>query len=226
MMVLLKKGKSKVVIAIDGPAGAGKSTVAKKVANELEIFYLDTGAMYRAFTLYVMKNNINFTNHLEIKRLLQGFRLTISEDCVCIQGVDVTKEIRREDVTAHVSYISSLDFVRKKMVELQREIGKNRDVIAEGRDIGTIVFPDTPYKFYLDAAIDERAVRRLTDEKNQENGGSIRMIKEKINKRDEFDSTRNVSPLKQARDAVYIDSTHLSIDEVCNIIIQKVKYTR
>jgi cytidylate kinase len=215
-----------VVIAIDGPAGAGKSTVAKKVANKLGIFYLDTGAMYRAFTLYVMKKNVNFNNNLKIERLLQSFALTISEDCVCIQGLDVTKEIRREDVTAAVSYISSLDFVRKKMVELQREIGKNRDIIVEGRDIGTVVFPDTPYKFYLDAAIDKRAVRRLKDEKNQEIAGTIQTIKEKINKRDEFDSSRKVSPLKQARDAVYIDSTHLRIDEVCNTIIQKVKYTR
>lgn len=223
---MLKKGKRKVVIAIDGPAGAGKSTVAKKVANKLGIFYLDTGAMYRAFTLYVMKKNVNFNNNLKIERLLQSFALTISEDCVCIQGLDVTKEIRREDVTAAVSYISSLDFVRKKMVELQREIGKNRDIIVEGRDIGTVVFPDTPYKFYLDAAIDKRAVRRLKDEKNQEIAGTIQTIKEKINKRDEFDSSRKVSPLKQARDAVYIDSTHLRIDEVCNTIIQKVKYTR
>ncbi len=223
---MLKKGKRKVVIAIDGPAGAGKSTVAKKVANKLGIFYLDTGAMYRAFTLYIMKKNVNFNNNSKIERLLQSFALTISEDCVCIQGLDVTKEIRREDVTAAVSYISSLDFVRKKMVELQREIGKNRDIIVEGRDIGTVVFPDTPYKFYLDAAIDKRAVRRLKDEKNQEIAGTIQTIKEKINKRDEFDSSRKVSPLKQAQDAVYIDSTHLRIDEVCNKIIQKVKYTR
>ncbi|MCK5568475.1 MAG: (d)CMP kinase, partial [Spirochaetes bacterium] len=187
-----------MVIAIDGPAGAGKSTVAKKVANKLGIFYLDTGAMYRAFTLYVMKKDVNFDNNLKIERLLQSFALTISEDCVCIQGLDVTKEIRREDVTAVVSYISSLDFVRKKMVELQREIGKNRDIIVEGRDIGTVVFPDTPYKFYLDAAIDKRAVRRLKDEKNQEIAGTIQTIKEKINKRDEFDSSRKVSPLKQA----------------------------
>ena len=223
---MLKKGKRKVVIAIDGPAGAGKSTVAKKVANKLGIFYLDTGAMYRAFTLYVMKKNVNFNNNSKIERLLQSFALTITEDCVCIQGLDVTKEIRREDVTAVVSYISSLDFVRKKMVELQREIGKNRDIIVEGRDIGTVVFPDTPYKFYLDAAIDMRAVRRLKDEKNQEIAGTIQTVKEKINKRDEFDSSRKVSPLKQAQDAVYIDSTHLRIDEVCNTIIQKVKYTR
>lgn len=215
-----------MVIAVDGPAGAGKSTVVKKIAQKLGIHYLDTGAMYRAFTLYVLKKKVPLNDKVKIKNLLNTFNLTVMDDTLCIRGEDVTKEIRSEEVTAHVSYISSLDFVRKKMVELQREIGKNRDIIVEGRDIGTVVFPDTPYKFYLDAAIDKRAVRRLKDEKNQEIAGTIQTIKEKINKRDEFDSSRKVSPLKQARDAVYIDSTHLRIDEVCNTIIQKVKYTR
>jgi cytidylate kinase len=135
-----------LVIAIDGPAGAGKSTVAKKVAKLLGIFYLDTGAMYRAFTHYVINKKVALDNKSKIKELLEGFEISISQDHVRVNGEDVTKEIRRENVTSNVSYISSIDFVRKKMVELQREIGKNKDTVVEGRDIGTVVFPDTRYK--------------------------------------------------------------------------------
>ncbi len=212
-----------MVIAIDGPAGAGISTVAKRVAKLLGIFYLDTGAMYRAFTYYVITKKVDLDNKSEIKKLLEGFELSISQDNVRTNGEDITTEIRRENVTVNVSYISSIDFVRKKMVELQREIGKNKDIVVEGRDIGTVVFPDTRYKFYLDADVDERAKRRLKDKKNEENEVSILSMKKKIQKRDQYDSTRDYSPLKRAHDAVLIDSTHMTIDEVCKYIINKVK---
>jgi len=212
-----------MVIAVDGPAGAGKSTVVKKIAQKLGIHYLDTGAMYRAFTLYVLKKKVPLNDKVKIKNLLNTFNLTVIDDTLCIRGEDVTKEIRSEEVTAHVSYISSLDFVRKKMVELQREIGKNIDIIAEGRDIGTVVFTDTKYKFYLDASVEERALRRLNDEKNQNQDRDIPVLIEKIKKRDKYDSTREVSPLTRAPDACYIDSTNMTIDEVCNFIIRKIK---
>jgi len=212
-----------MVIAVDGPAGAGKSTVVKKIAQKLGIHYLDTGAMYRAFTLYVLKKKVPLNDKVKIKNLLNTFNLTVMDDTLCIMGEDVTKEIRSEEVTAHVSYISSLDFVRKKMVELQREIGKNIDIIAEGRDIGTVVFTDTKYKFYLDASVEERALRRLNDEKNQNQDRDIPVLIEKIKKRDKYDSTREVSPLTRAPDACYIDSTNMTIDEVCNFIIRKIK---
>jgi cytidylate kinase len=212
-----------LVIAIDGPAGAGKSTVAKRVAELLGILYLDTGAMYRAFTHYVLKKNIDLNNKSAIKKLLKHFELSISQDNVLVNGKDVTKNIRFDDVTANVSYISSLDFVRKKMVELQREIGKNKDIIVEGRDIGTVVFPKSKYKFYLDADVDERARRRLKDDKNEDRGVTLSVMRDMIQKRDRYDSTRDNSPLKQADGADFIDSTHMTVNQVCDYIIKKVK---
>ncbi len=212
-----------MVIAIDGPAGAGKSTVAKKLAEMLGIHYLDTGAMYRAFTLHVLKNHLNFDELEKIKELLKTFELDISGDTVRIGDVSVNREIRNEEVTSRVSYISSLDFVRKKMVDLQREIGKNRDIVAEGRDIGTVVFPHTKLKFYLDATVEERAQRRIKDDKNQGQTDDIAKMMECIEKRDAYDSSRKISPLKKADDAFYIDSTHMTVDEVCEYIIRKIR---
>ncbi|UCB44986.1 MAG: (d)CMP kinase [Spirochaetota bacterium] len=211
-----------MVVAIDGPAGAGKSTVAKKVAEKIGALYLDTGAMYRAFTLYVLKNEVSLDNLTMIKHTLDNFELSITEDKVSVNGDDVTTAIREADVTANVSYISSLGFVRKKMVELQREMGKNKAIVVEGRDIGTVVFPDTPYKFYLDADIEERAKRRLNDEKIQKNVKNILQIKQTIKNRDIYDSSRTISPLKKADDAVYIDSTDKTVEEVCTFIINSI----
>jgi len=211
-----------MIIAVDGPAGAGKSTIAKKIAKQLGIYYLDTGAMYRALTFFVLMHKVHLDNIEEIRQLLDVFDLRITEDRVFIGERDVTVEIRSEEVTKHVSYISSLDFVRKKMVEVQREIGKNRDIVAEGRDIGSVVFFDAQYKFYLDASVEERARRRMKDEKNPDTAQDLSSMIEKIRKRDVYDSSRELSPLKMAPDAFYIDSTHMTIDEVCNIIIKKV----
>lgn len=211
-----------MIIAIDGPAGAGKSTVAKQLAQKLGIYYLDTGAMYRAFTLYVLDQKVDLNNLEAIKDLLTDFELSFNEDRILVNGKDVTREIRSERVTENVSYISSLDFVRKKMVALQREIGKNKSIVAEGRDIGTVVFPNTKYKFYLDASIEERAKRRLLDEKNTSKS-DFKTLVEKIRKRDLYDSTRENSPLKKAPDAIYIDTTRMNIDEVVNFIINKIK---
>jgi cytidylate kinase len=212
-----------MVIAIDGPAGAGKSTVAKRVAKLLGLFYLDTGAMYRAFTFYALSEGTPLNDLKSLKRLLIRFSLTITADRVYIEGRDVTADIRNSEVTSNVSYISSLEFVRKKMVELQREIGKNRDIVVEGRDIGTVVFPDTPNKFYLDAVVAERARRRLNDEKDAEGGTDLEAIRKSIENRDRFDSTRAISPLKRAHDATYIDTTDMSVDEVCDVIIRSVQ---
>jgi cytidylate kinase len=212
-----------MVIAIDGPAGAGKSTTAKKVAERLGIFYLDTGAMYRAFALFALSEKVPLGDLDGLRRLLDIFTLTITDDRVTIGDRDVTTDIRGSEVTANVSYISSLDFVRKKMVELQREMGKNRDIVVEGRDIGTIVFPDTPFKFYLDAKIAERARRRLNDEKGPHATVTLEQVRIGIEKRDRYDSSRAISPLSKAHDATYIDSTRMTVDEVCDVIVSSVQ---
>jgi len=212
-----------MIIAIDGPAGVGKSTAAKRVAKTLGLFYLDTGAMYRAFTFYILHKKIPLENINEIKEALLKFNLDFDHNKVILDGSNVTKEIRGEDVTSNVSYISSLDFVREKMVEFQRKIGKNIDIIAEGRDIGTVVFKKADYKFYLDATVEERAIRRMNDKKNQNKEQNIDEIMKKIIRRDRYDSTRRISPLKKAHDAIYIDSTKMNIDEVCNFIINCIK---
>jgi cytidylate kinase len=211
-----------LVIAIDGPAGAGKSTVARRVAQILKIQYLDTGAMYRAFTYFVLQHAIATDDTGAIERLLDGFELTFRGQRVFIGEEEMTMKIRSDAVTDNVSYISSLSSVRKKMVELQRDIGKNRSIVAEGRDIGTVVFPETKYKFYIDAAIEERARRRIRDKKNQSKLTDINEVKHRMQQRDVYDSTREISPLTKAPDAHYIDTTHMAIDEVCSHIISRV----
>lgn len=211
-----------MVIAIDGPAGAGKSTVARRVAQILKIQYLDTGAMYRAFTYFVLQHAIALDDTYAIEKLLDGFELTLRGRRVFIGDDEVTMKIRSDSVTDNVSYISSLGSVRKKMVELQRDIGNNKSVVAEGRDIGTVVFPETKYKFYIDATIEERARRRIGDKNNQSKLTDINEVKQRIQQRDVYDSTREISPLTKAPDTHYIDTTHMTIDEVCNHIISQV----
>lgn len=212
-----------MIIAIDGPAGAGKSTVARRVAKKLNFTYLDTGAMYRAFTLLLLKNGIPLENVKLIEKALNDFKISFRDNRINMNGIDVTNEIRSEEVTNSVSYISSLPFVRKKMVELQRKIGQNSDIVIEGRDIGTVVFPDADYKFYLDASIKTRAVRRLKDVNDRNKALSLHEMIKKIETRDKYDSTREISPLKKADDAIFIDSTDMSIEEVCNTILVSIK---
>lgn len=216
-----------LIIAIDGPAGAGKSTIAKIVSEKLNLLYIDTGAMYRAITYIVLENNININDEKAINNLLIDINLEFKKNNennidIYFNNKKINDCLRTQQVDKNVSKVSSYKKVREHCVQLQREIPKNYDVVLDGRDIGTVVYPDTPYKFYLDATVDERARRRMLDAKNKENL-SLEEIKEDIIKRDEFDSNRKISPLKRADNAIYIDTSNMTIEEVANEIIKKCK---
>ena len=212
-----RKGLRKILIAIDGPAGSGKSTTAKLVAQKLGYFYVDTGAMYRAFTLKILTSHIDLSNEKEIvKSAADSDIMFIDNDGklnVILDGKDVTEKIRSEEVTQNVSLISSYQGVRKIMVEKQREIGAKKGCVVDGRDIGTVVFPNADLKFFMTADIMERARRRQAE--LSESGVELPIVQvvREMKERDMKDSTRENSPLKKADDAIEIDTTNLTIEE-------------
>lgn len=204
------------VVAIDGPAGSGKGTVAKILANECNLVYIDTGAMYRAIAYSCIQNNIDITEEEKIVELAENSKIEFIEGKTYLNGIDISKEIRTMEVTRIVSPVSSIVKLREILVDMQREMGRKTgmDVIMEGRDITTVVFPDADYKFYLDASIDERTNRRYKE--NIEKGMNVTKeeIKENIIKRDYNDMHKEVGSLTRTEDSIYIDSTNLTIDEV------------
>jgi len=220
-----------MIVAIDGPAAAGKSTTAIGVAKRLGITYLDTGAMYRAVTLGLIENSINFENSIELEKYLIQIKLEFSEDksgaLIFLNDVDVTEQIRSTKVTENVSEVSGLKTVRKFMVNIQRQMAKDYDCIIEGRDIGTVVYPNADFKFFLVADERLRAKRRLYDIMSTGMSESLNIddVLRDLNNRDYKDSTRKHSPLKKADDAEIIDTTNLTlnevIDKIVNIINQK-----
>ena len=218
------KKPSPVVIAIDGPAGAGKSTVAKELAKRLGFAYLDTGAMYRALTLKALKEKINLEDEAVLINLAQHTMIDIEMTKehalkVTLDGLDVTEAIRTLEVTNNTFYVARVAGVREFMVKRQREIGQKRSVVVEGRDIGTVVFPNATKKFFLDADFKERAKRRTEELKAKGKDVDGKAIAEDLKERDTKDTTRRVGPLKKAADAVVIDSTYLSIEDVIAQII-------
>lgn len=212
----------KISIAIDGPASSGKSTVAKILAKKLNYIYCDTGAMYRALTYLAIKKKIDFENEKELVKLSLdhtiSFKQTEKEQLVFVDGIEVTEEIRQPDVTNAVSIVAKHRAVREKMVELQQMIGRAGGVVMDGRDIGTAVLPDAQVKIFLVASVEERAERRFKE--NQEKGieTDFDTLKKEIEHRDYLDTTREVSPLKQAEDAVKIDTTGMNIEAVVKAI--------
>ncbi len=221
-----------MIVAIDGPAASGKSTAAKGVAKALNIMHLDTGAMYRAVTFGLLKNKIKFVDLLNIKNYLENTNLKfLKKNKVTIlqlNGMDITDSIRSNNINANVSEVSAIKIVREFMVKVQREMAYDIDCVLEGRDIGTVVFPDAEFKFFITADKNARANRRLHDlikfgDKNIDEFDSV--LKE-LSTRDHKDSTRNHSPLKKAEDAFEIDTTHLTIDEVVNKIVNIVNHKR
>ena len=216
-----------MIIAIDGPAATGKSSTAKAVAEELGFMYLDTGAMYRAVTLAVLEKNISLTHDYDIKSFLASLDLNILylEKTLVIEldQVDVTKHIRDPKVTAKVSEVSALPSVRKTMVKFQRKLASDKDCIVEGRDIGTVVFPDADLKFYMIADSSIRAERRKKDLFNLGKNKDIGELETEIKNRDRKDSTRVHSPLSKAEDSIIIDTSHLDFHEQVNMIVEKIK---
>ena len=218
-----------MIVAVDGPAGSGKGTVTKKIEEELGFLNLDTGATYRCVALQTLREGVKIENEDEIVRIANDIDIKIdntgNKDIILLNGEDVSKEIRTKEVTAIVSQVSSIIPVREKMVEVQRNLAKGKNVIVEGRDIGTVVFPNADIKIYLDASEEIRAKRRY--EENKQNGIDITYeeVLENVKMRDYNDMHKKVGALKKADDVVVIDSTELSIEEVVDKIKELIKNT-
>ncbi len=210
-------------IAIDGPAGAGKSTIAKKVAKELGFIYVDTGAMYRAMALCFLENNIAKEDEQAVSKAAQSADITIrydnGEQQVLLNGENVTNRLRKEEVGNTASVTSTYTAVRQKLVELQQQLAKKENVIMDGRDIGTVVLPQAQVKIYLTASVETRAKRRYDELVQKGADCDIKEIEKDIAERDYRDMHRENSPLKQAEDAVLIDSSDMGIEEVVHSII-------
>lgn len=216
----------KVNIAIDGPAGAGKSSISKEVAKKLGIVYVDTGAMYRACAVYAIENGIEIEQNA-IKPHLDDIKIDINYNeegqQIILNGKDVSKRIREQDATIGSSKIAVIPDVRLKLVDLQRELAKSKSVIMDGRDIGTYVLPDADLKIYLTASVEERAKRRYLEMQQKGMECDIKEVERDIRFRDKNDSEREFAPLRCADDAVLIDSSDLNFDEVCDKIFKMIK---
>jgi len=223
-----KNSNNTIVVAIDGPAGAGKSTIAKEVAKRLGYTYLDTGAMYRSLTLKALNQGINLESEADLVALAKKTTIDLIVDQghqlkVLLDGEDVTEAIRTSEVTNNTFFIARAPDVRAIMVERQREIGALSNIVAEGRDIGTVVFPQAKKKFYLDANFEERAQRRFRELKEKKKQVEQKEIQDDLQERDQKDFTRKVGPLKIADDAIIIDSTNMSIEDVVSKVIEIVQ---
>lgn len=218
------------VVALDGPAGSGKGTVTRKIAKQMNLINFDTGAMYRCVTLLMLRKGVKLEETDKIQEILDEidikFEIKQDEQKVYLNNEDVSLVIRSKEVNEFVSPVSTIGIVRAKLSQLQREMSKLIDVIMEGRDIGTNVFPDADVKIYLDATPEERARRRF--KQNEENGIQIpyEEILQNVKSRDYTDSHREIAPLKKAEDAIYIDSTNMTIEEVVEQIEKLIKEKR
>lgn len=217
-----------MIITIDGPSGAGKSTIAKKVSEKLGFEYLDTGAMYRSITLFLLENGIDIKNEKETENFItdpsfnSSFDLKQENSKIYVNNNDVSIKIRQPIITDNVSLVSSYGFIRELLVDKQRKMSEGRNIILDGRDTGSVVFPNADLKIFLTASVEERAKRRFKESK----GISYEEVYKSIEKRDHLDSTREISPLTIPENAEVIDSTNLSIDEIVNLVENKIKEKR
>ena len=212
-----------MVVAIDGPCGSGKGTIASILAEKLNLVNIDTGATYRSLALKTLENNIDIKDEQKIIELSKNLNVEFKDGKVFLDGKDVSKKIREKEVTQIVSPISSIVEVRKNMVELQRKMASTHDVILEGRDITTVVFPNAEYKFYLDATLEERVNRRIKQNKEINIDMSEEEIRKSISDRDYNDMHKPVGALKRTDEQIYIDSTNMTIDEVIEKMINIIK---
>ncbi len=215
----------KIVIAIDGYSACGKSTTAKEVAKILGYRYIDSGAMYRAVTLYFLDHLVSFTNPKEIDKALQDIKLTFVVNLkgvteIFLNGINVEKAIRKMRISENVSQVSTIKVVREAMVALQRKMGKDKGIVMDGRDIGTVVFPEAELKVFLTADLMTRAFRRQKELLEKEDLVEIDTIVENLRSRDQIDSTRKESPLVKADDATEMDTTHVTIDEQVDEVVR------
>ena len=208
-----------MIIAIDGPAGTGKSTIAKILAERLGITFLNSGSFYRAVTLYLVRNNIPYTNPDDVVKIASELDMDYVNSHLILNGEDVEPFLHSNEVDAHAAQVSAIVPLRHIVNEKLRKITEKISVVCEGRDITTVVFPNADYKFYLDASLDVQAERRF---KQGVSNLSLEEIKESIRKRDEIDKNKAEGSLKIAPDAMYIDTSHLTIEQVCEIIVNKI----
>lgn len=218
-------------IAIDGPAGSGKSTIAKKLAYEMDIVYVDTGAMYRAVALFCLNNNVDTKDEKKVENILEKIYIDMKfgnkVSTIFLNGIDVSKQIRSQRVSLAASDVAKIYAVREKLVEIQRNISKGTSIIMDGRDVGTNVLPNAEIKIYLNANIEQRIARRCHELKLLNQTYDIEKIKQEILERDENDINRKYNPLRKANDAIEIDTSNMNIEEVKNkimdIIEEKIK---
>jgi cytidylate kinase len=213
----------RIVVAIDGPAGAGKSTVAKRVADRLGFTYIDTGAMYRAAALWALRQNVSWDDMHRMEQLAIASDIELLPGRIQLNGEDVTEAIRTPDVSSGASKVAVIPGVRRAMVAKQRAMGESASVVMEGRDIGTVVFPNADVKIYLDAQPQERVRRRLRERRAKGEDPSEGLLAAQMKERDQRDSTRADAPLAQAPDAIYLDSTPLTEEEVEESILRIVR---
>lgn len=212
-----------MIIAVDGPAGAGKSTISKLIAKKLNINYIDTGAMYRAVTYKCLSEGVDVKNEAAVIEVAKRTDIDFRDNNIYLDSKVVNEEIRTREVSGNVSDVAKIKEVRYLMVDVQREIGTRNDVILDGRDIGSYVFPNADYKFFLVATPEERGRRRYKELCEKGFEGTLEEIIKDIEKRDEIDSNREFAPLKKADDAIEIDTTGLGIDEVVETVVSKIK---
>jgi cytidylate kinase len=214
---------SRSIVAIDGPAGAGKSTVARRLAERLGYRFLDTGALYRAVTLKALRAGADLSDEEELSRLAEEARIELraagDRGTVLLDGQDVTETVRKDDVSRAVPKVAAFPRVRAAMVPKQREFARTGRVVAEGRDMGTVVFPDAGVKFYLDAKPAVRASRRAAERGDTD----VEKVEAELARRDHTDSTRAAAPLRRSEDAVYVDTSSLSIDEAVDLLEREVR---